>query len=773
MLNFSNLNDIEFEYLCKDIMSRMLDVKLQRFAAGRDGGIDLTDDSYGKNVIVQVKHYVKTDVAGLLTSLKKEITKVKSNRPKKYYVCCSKELTPSNKSEIYEMFSDYMESTENIISLIEISDFLEEEKNGDILRKHFKLWIESTNILTDIFTNDICIDSDVLLSDIKEAVHMFVQTAAYEQAISCLNKNNVLIIVGNPGVGKTITSKMLVLYYATQGYKVRYTTDGADLASLKRALSQSPDIKEVILLDDCFGQAYFSMKETQENELLALIKYVKRNSKKLLIMNSRVTIYHEANERTPGLVNSLDKQEYKAFVLDMTNVSVIEKAKIFYNHLFFCEVPIAYRENIRNNKNYQKVIKHINYNPRIIEFVTSKRQWELVKPDEYTNFILRCLKNPEQIWRNEYERRLVNVDRILLTTLYSLTNTVISLEVVKKCYEYRIGLIQGIDLSINHFEQSLKRLQDSMIKIVDVKGRKMLSVANPSVNDFLAAYLERNKTEKIGIISSSICVQQLNRLLNDEDYEKELHRIFIDGSVINYVFESKKQKIGFISYYCMEKRILDERYKKFLEGFAMKPCNIDVFDERKIPRKWLFKKLFDDEIYCFYELSNIILDMANLKRIVSQLFLDEAIEFVRRSEHLFKDELRETFKEIIEEVIQDLIEDYCDNVSADEYDISISDIVGNHMYENERGCYINSDAAIDEVDSIVEEKVLEEVYEYVSELPKDVIINKGFLDTLSVTVSDSSTLVESYLQDDYADYLYEAYREKEFDDPEIEYIFER
>ena len=45
MLNFSNLNDVEFEYLCKDVMSRMLDVKLHRFGRGRDGGIDLTDDA--------------------------------------------------------------------------------------------------------------------------------------------------------------------------------------------------------------------------------------------------------------------------------------------------------------------------------------------------------------------------------------------------------------------------------------------------------------------------------------------------------------------------------------------------------------------------------------------------------------------------------------------------------------------------------------------------------------------------------------------------------
>lgn len=190
--------------------------------------------------------------------------------------------------------------------------------------------------------------------------HLFVKTVAYEQAISCLGKNNVLIIVGNPGVGKTIISKMLVLFYATQGYRIRYTTDGTDLASLKRALSQSPDNKEVILLDDCFGQAYISMKENQENQLLALIKYVKMNSNKLLIMNSRVTIYHEANERTSGLVNSLYKKEYKAFVLDMSNVSVIEKAKILYNHLFFAKYHYHIVKILRIQrifwKGYQKML---------------------------------------------------------------------------------------------------------------------------------------------------------------------------------------------------------------------------------------------------------------------------------------------------------------------------------------------------------------------------------------------------------------------------------
>ena len=58
MLNYANLNDIEFEYLCQDIMQKKLGIKLHRFARGKDGGIDLADNVYKKGVIVQVKHYI-------------------------------------------------------------------------------------------------------------------------------------------------------------------------------------------------------------------------------------------------------------------------------------------------------------------------------------------------------------------------------------------------------------------------------------------------------------------------------------------------------------------------------------------------------------------------------------------------------------------------------------------------------------------------------------------------------------------------------------------
>lgn len=773
MLNFSNLNDLEFEYLCKDVMSRMLGVELRRFGKGRDGGVDLADNTYSKEVIVQVKHYVKTDVSGLLSSLRKEIPKVKENNPGQYYVCCSKELTPQNINEIYGMFSEYMVSSNNIITITEINDFLEKEENTDILRKHFKLWIESTNILTSIFTNDICIDSEALLSDINESVHMFVKTSAYDNAVSCLEKNNVLIIIGNPGVGKTITSKMLVLNYAIKGYKIRYTTDGADLAALKRALTQAPEVKEIILLDDCFGQAYFNMKETQENELLALIKHVKMSSNKILIMNSRVTIYQEATFRTPSLVRSLDKKEYKAYVLDMSNVSLIEKAKIFYNHLYFGEVPLEYRENIKCNKNYIKIVKHDNYNPRVMEFVTNKRQFEQVDASAYAEFILGCLNNPEEIWENEYSRRLRDVDRILLNTLYSLTNTIISMDVVKQCFEHRLTMMPSVDLSINHFEQSVKRLQDSMLKIVDDKGNRMLSVANPSVNDFLCSSLNRNTPEQQQIITHSICFHQLRRLLSKTAYEEKLSCIFQNKEILNYVFESEKQKRDFIVSYCTVNNICDFAYKSYFEDFILSPCYVTDYRGMVISFSTMYRIMYDKRFCEFYQINDVVQNISKLELILSNLQLDEMVKFVNQIDCLFEEKLRTDYVYAVSSAIEEAVKSFCEEVPANDYDVDVNDIVEHYRYESGDRGIIDADAAAAEIDSIVEEYVLDDVYENLSKLPKGICIVEEVMNGLCVNVVGSGAMVESYLMDDYPDFYYDEYREREFEVPEIVYIFER
>lgn len=122
------------------------------------------------------------------------------------------------------MFAKYMEGSSNILSLNDIDEYLQDPANMDIVRKHYKLWLESANILEEIDSRDIFIDCETLLYNIKEEQREFVETLSYRQCIDVLERNRLLMILGMPGIGKTMTTKMLALYYAALGYRIIYTT---------------------------------------------------------------------------------------------------------------------------------------------------------------------------------------------------------------------------------------------------------------------------------------------------------------------------------------------------------------------------------------------------------------------------------------------------------------------------------------------------------------------------------------------------------------------
>lgn len=226
-----------------------------------------------------------------------------------------------------------METPLNIVTLDDFDTFLHNPSNNDVLRKHYKLWLESTNILSEIYNRNLFIDCDVLLYNIKEQSKAFVKTEYYHRCLKVLETERMLLILGLPGVGKTITTKMLALYYASAGYRIRFTTDG-EVVNLKKIISESDEVPELLILDDCLGQIYFKMKDTRENELLSLIKYISLHPKKKLIMNSRVTIYNEARYRSDQFRDFFDEKNKLITTINMTGISEKEKGMIFYNHLF-------------------------------------------------------------------------------------------------------------------------------------------------------------------------------------------------------------------------------------------------------------------------------------------------------------------------------------------------------------------------------------------------------------------------------------------------------
>ena len=771
MLNYGNLSDVDFEYLCLDIMEKKLETKLRRFAAGADGGIDLTDNPAKPKIVVQVKHYSNSTVAQLKASLKKEIPKVEKIHPEQYYVCCCKPLSPDVTREIYEMFADYMESVNNIQTILEIDEFLQNKENADILEKHYKLWVESTGVLQNLYNRDVFVDSEVLMSDVGEDMKVFVQTTAFDKAKALLEDNRILFIIGNPGVGKSMTSKMLVLHFAANGYRVRFTSNTSDFASLKRSLSEDKEKREIILVDDCFGQAYFDLRSEQNSDLLSLIKYVSISKNKLLLLNSRVTIFQEAKNRGRELASAIDSNRYGVYVLDMSAIRNIEKARILYNHLFAHEIDPAYFSEIQKDHRYRHIISHPNYNPRIIEYVCNPRKYRQIEPKRYYPFIIDNLQNPREVWRDEYEQRLEPVDRILLLTVFSLSDGLIEEDLAQRCCNYWIINVPGVDKTVNQYEASLNRLLDGFLHIVDNHGERLIGVVNPSVNDYLRSELAQNSGERNYLLENACSIHQYVRL-----YEKRKLIEFLLGrlkkkTLNTVVFDNDNQRRAIVAWLISESGEMIGDYRKDIREYLLDPSRLQLSKDICVAVSVVLEKLICRQMIDFYELEHVY-DIEDVSRVLEYEEAEEVIAIVCAISPLFRGTMRPLFSECAADAIQAAIQDYCDHVDLLDYDPDVSgalnqSIIGGEHYES-----IDEKRAEDLVVEEVQERVDNYLSGLIERLPSDIKEARDYLEQAVIDSSGAAELVNSYMMDNGADY--DDYEERRTDnESEIDYIFNR
>ncbi len=658
MYNYNNLSDFEFGILCKDIMQKKLGMKLYTFQKGRDGGIDITDDPKNKSVIIQVKHYINSKYSDLLGTLKREVQKVKELNPEKYYICCAIKLTAKNKQELYDMFSDYMKSANDVMSLIDIDDFLECPENMDIVRKHYKLWLESTNILSMVFNQSIFIDCESLLCDIEEDSRRFVETSCYNECLDILEKERMLLLLGMPGTGKTMTTKMLAVYYASKRYRIRYTTNG-DISDIKNAISTQKDLPEIILLDDCLGQHYFRMKETQGNEILSLVKYVACHKNKKLIMNSRVTIFQQAKERVIEFRQFAEDEKFKIKILDMGKLSLSDKGRIFHNHIYFKRLPAAYYQNILKEYHYREIIKHTNYTPRIMEFVTREYNFKKVSSDNYYEFVLRCLDNPTEIWHDEFSEKLQQEDRILLTTLYSLTDTSIDENRLKRAFNYRLCNNTMMDTSRNIWEDVLKRLEGAFIQNIEKNRKREIGVINPSVNDFLREYMQKNDIERENIQKNATEYEQIKR-----GFSECMEDIIKAGKANLYNYTSPNEEMYVILTHICRLDVFHDNYKYVVERF-FQTLPYDSF-EGMMGRCEIFIRLLSSKFDTFYHTYDY-LDEGVLIEFFWNLDLKEFQGLIESAEKYGIDFFYTQYRDVLLETIQAAIYAYMEDVEADDY----------------------------------------------------------------------------------------------------------
>lgn len=516
--DFKKLSPIDFEELCRDLLQKELDITFESFTEGRDGGIDFRYSQGEDQIILQCKRYTKDSFPSLETELKKEVSKVQQLNPSRYILMTSFGLTPPNEETILELFTSYILSTSDIYGKNDINNLI--GKYEEIEKKHYKLWFESTSILSQLLHSDIHARSKAKLEEIKEKLNIYVINDSYGQAIDILNNYNYCVISGVPGIGKTTLADLLTFQYIQEDFEFCFVSN--NISEAWKLLQH--DKKQIFYFDDFLGRNFLEdrLEKNEDDDIIRFIEAIKKDSRKKFILTTREYILNQAKH----IYRKLDNEDLALAqcTIDLGRYTKQIKAKIFYNHLYYSGLNTAYLDAVLKSKVYFKVIDHKNYNPRLISFIANKKVEQVTTADNYPKYLLEILDNPEKIWQEAFDK----LTRAAQCLLYSLTisSDQILLKELKEAFLslYRsMAKEYNFQTSPNDFRNAVKELENNFIKsFIDDDHQTIISFHNPSIRDFLITHINLDDSLKTILIQNLIYFNQAFYIFVNSNKKKKL-----------------------------------------------------------------------------------------------------------------------------------------------------------------------------------------------------------------------------------------------------------
>lgn len=587
--DFQNLlSPLDFEHLVKDLLSAELKMEFTTFASGKDGGVDLRYSKNGdSNIVVQCK---RVKYIGKKT-LSEEAEKLKKLNPDKYYFVTSSELSVAKTDQIREIFEDWIDSDEYIYSREKLNSLI--DKHKDVHQKHYKLWLNSSNVFNSLINQHLFERAKSLINSITNSYKYYVRNDSLKEAIKILNESQFLIISGIPGIGKTTLAKLLLWEYLQKDFEVieiRKVIEGEQI------LIEESETKQVFYFDDFLGENFlkYDVIEGRSYDLVQFIQRIMSNKNKILIMTTREYILNQAKEKYDKLDTS-ELNIYK-YTLDLNNYTKRIKTLILYNHLYYSKISDEHIKNIIKSKAYKSIISHKNYSPRIIEQMTIKLN--KVEPDVYSETFINNLDNPFGIWDRAFKAEISEGSKYTLYILLSIGRA-ISLNDLKKALKYffnQSAKKHSLNFRPIDFKNYLKELEGSFIKIdITDKSKHYVDFQNPSIKDFLIKIVRANEDIIKMIINSSYFFNQLiytiNYLSVNINNNKEVKKL-IASNLINRYNELENSSNFYSNYeYRNERKDIDiiDNLKNYIRNYKNKPL-----------RKFLIKKFEQIEIENLY-----------------------------------------------------------------------------------------------------------------------------------------------------------------------------
>jgi hypothetical protein len=503
--DFRSLSSYDFALLARDLLQARLGVRFESFSSGPDSGIDFRYLHGDDHIIVQCKHYVESGFAALTSILRRsERKKIDNLVPSRYVLATSVPLTPKRKDEIREILGPHCLEPGDIYGREDLNNLLTQHEW--IERDHFKLWLTSETVLRRVLDAGIFSDSEAHLDRVRTRLRRYVPNPSFERGRALLQKSHYCIIAGIPGIGKTTLAEVLLADLVDrkgfEAFRIAHHLD--EIRSVKNSKR-----KQVFYFDDFLGKtALEKLEKNEDQRLVELIEEVQSNENWRFILTTREYILNSAKFRYEAFAHP--GVDFTLCVIKLDDYTRPVRAKILYNHIYFSEMPKTHKLAILRDRNYEQVLKHRNYNPRVVEYMTQSQHASAMAPSLYLNEFIGSLDHPTRIWDHAFRYQISEAARHLLLVSSTMPTEVLLADLETAFWTfYRFRQARfGFSTLSGDWNDALKQLDGNFLVTQRYGSTIFVSLHNPSVRDFLEDFLSNSESDVVDLIQGAHFYEQ-------------------------------------------------------------------------------------------------------------------------------------------------------------------------------------------------------------------------------------------------------------------------